>query len=78
MVWKIDQQPNLVAIEAVCYSGQQQTFDFNELLDVQIAFGLQLLELGTEAKASTAPELKLGKQRIDVKWSGLHVAVPTK
>ena len=78
VVWEIDQQPNLVAVEAVCYLGQEQAFDFKELLDVQIAFGLQLRELGTETKAVTVPELKLGKQRIDVKWSGLHVAVPAK
>ena len=78
VVWKINHQPNLVAVEAVCYSGQEQAFGFNELLDVQIAFGLQLQELGAEREAFAAPELKLGKQRIDVKWSGLHVAVPAK
>ena len=78
VVWKIDHQPNLVAVEAVCYSGQEQAFDFNELLDVQIAFGLQLQELGAEREAFAAPELKLGKQRIDVKWLGLRIAVPAK
>lgn len=78
VVWKTDHQPNLVAVEAVCRSGQEQAFDFNELLDVQIAFGLQLQELGAVKEGFAAPELKLGEQRIDVKWSGLHVAVPAK
>ena len=78
VVWKIDQQPNLVAVEAVCYSGQEQAFDFTELLDVQIAFGLQLREVEAETEAFPVPELTLGKQRIDVSWSGLRVAVPAK
>ena len=78
VVWEIDQQSNLVAVEAVCYSGQEQAFDFTELLDVQIAFGLQLREVEAETEAFPVPELTLGKQRIDVSWSGLRVAVPAK
>ena len=78
VIWKIDNQPNRSAVEAVCYFGQEQNFDFRELLDVQIAFGLELRELGTEMKTLTVPEMKPGKQRIDVEWSGLQVAVPAK
>ena len=78
VAWKIDNQPNRSAVEAVCYFGQEQNFDFRELLDVQIAFGLELRELGTEMKTLTVPEMKPGKQRIDVEWSGLQVAVPAK
>ena len=65
-------------MEAVCYLGQEQEFDFQDLLDVQIAFGLELRELGAEMKGAAAPEMKRGKQRIDVQWSGLRVAVPAK
>ena len=78
VVWKIDNQPNLSAVEAICYLGEEKEFDFQELLDVQIAFGLELRELGTEIKAITVPEIKLGDKRIDVEWSGLRVAVPAK
>ena len=78
VVWKIDNQSNLSAVEAVCYLGQEQEFDFQDLLDVQIAFGLELRELGAEMKGAAAPEMKRGKQRIDVQWSGLRVAVPAK
>ena len=78
VVWKIDTQPNMSAVEAVCYLGQEQEFDFQDLLDVQIAFGLELRELGNEMNGFTAPEMKRGKQRIDVEWSGLRVAVPAE
>ena len=78
VVWKIDTQPNMSAVEAVCYLGQEQEFDFQDLLDVQIAFGLELREMGNEMNGFTAPEMKRGKQRIDVEWSGLRVAVPAE
>ena len=78
VVWKIDTQPNMSAVEAVCYLGQEQEFNFQDLLDVQIAFGLELRELGNEMNGFTAPEMKRGKQRIDVEWSGLRVAVPAE
>ena len=78
VVWKIDTQPNMSAVEAVCYLGQEQEFDFQDLLDVQIAFGLELRELANEMNGFTAPEMKRGKQRIDVEWSGLRVAVPAE
>ena len=78
VVWDIDNQLNSSAVEAVCYHGQEKAINFHELLDVQIAFGLQLQEIGTNLKAVVDPEVKLGSQRIDVEWSGLRVAVPTK
>lgn len=78
VVWEVDNQPNLSAVEAVCYRGQEQAFDFHELLDVEIAFGLELRQKQTEMKSVVAPEMKRGNRRIDVEWSGLRVAVPAK
>ncbi len=76
--WKIANQESLSAVEAVCYSGTERDFDFNELIDIEIAFALQLQEIGTEMQTHDRPQMQLGEQRIDVRWAGLKVAVPTK
>lgn len=78
VVWQVSNEQNLSAVEAVCYSAAERDFDIQNLIDVQLAFGLQLQRKGAEMGSFSSPELETGEQRIDVHWLGMQVAVPTK
>ena len=73
--WEVVNEGNLSAVEGVCYSGAERKFDFRDLIDIRLAFGL-CLEKAEPSQELAIPEMKLGHQRIDASWAGLKVAVP--
>ena len=50
MEWKIDDDDRVVAVEGICYAGEPKRFNFSQLIEMKLGFGLELRQLKDGAK----------------------------
>ena len=76
--WQCSEYEDGVSVEAICYSGEKRSFDFNELVKMQLAAAIELREIDdSEQTADVASPIFVGSpNRDEVRWEGLKVAVP--
>ena len=76
--WVCSKHENRVYVEAICYSGQKQVFNFNELVKMQLAAAIQLQKIDgiNQTINFKSPTFKSSPNRDEVRWEGLKVAVP--
>jgi len=70
--WKLEkgtqEELPMVAADAVCYHGKKQVFQFQELAEIVLGVGLELLPEG-EAPTPAAPAIeRLGTDRVRLTW----------
>lgn len=83
--WTSDNRDGAALVEGICYSGTTRKFDFNELLDVQIGFGMELQTIGAES-SRRLPSLERQPGKVIASWQGrdrrsaplLKIAVPNR
>jgi len=75
VTWTPRHEPDHASVDAVCYHGEPQAFDFRQPLDVALAVGLELLP-ATAAPGTAAVEIVRRPPAIEATWNtgaGLQV-----
>ena len=77
--WECSKRENRAYVEAVCYSGKKRSFNFNELVKMQLAAAITLQKIDDSDPTADfePPTFTSTPNRDEVRWEELKVAVPT-
>ena len=65
--WKIDDDDRVVAVEGICYAGEPKRFNFSQLIEMKLGFGLELRQLKDGAKLPL-PTLQSRPGKVIARW----------
>jgi hypothetical protein len=81
VTWQAGTADNQVFADAVCYKGEKRPFDFQQLPEVVLATGIEILPAG-KSPSEPSPRLNVGPSGvIEATWDvpgGLRVVSPVK
>ena len=80
LTWEMEQAERQVCLDGVCYRGPLQRFDPEELGDVVVVAGLELLR-ADQPPAASGPAVREANGTLEVTWpiaGGLKVQAPTR
>jgi len=81
LTWDLEESEGRVCLDGVCYLGSRRKFDPQELGDVVMAAGLEVLAEGQPPAVSAPTVRKMGAGTLEANWSvvgGLEIQAPTR